>query len=225
MNVTLNVLPSAREPWSAMTHLLGAIAAAIGLLFLVLAAGSDIVRLIGAVTFGVSLIAMFASSTAYHYFDLGPAANGKLRRLDHAAIYVLIAGTYVPSLIHLLSGAWRVSMLVLIATLAIAGVLFKIVWFNTSARAGTVLYVAMGWVIVLAAHDVWPVITARQAALLFGGGVIYTLGAVVYALKWPDPWPGKFGSHEVWHLFVFGGAALHYFYVLDLIGSPYAPFA
>jgi hemolysin III len=208
-----------------MTHLLGAAAALVGLVFLVLAAGSDAVRIVGALSFGLALILLFSASTAYHYFDLGPDANGKLRRLDHAAIYLLIAGTYVPSLIHLLSGTWRIAMLVLVGALAVAGVLFKLVWFNTSSRAGTILYVAMGWVIVIAAAEVWPVITVRQAALLFGGGVIYTLGAVVYATKWPDPWPGYFGFHEVWHLFVLGGATAHYFYVLDVIQAPYAPFS
>lgn len=221
----MDILPSARDPWSALTHLAGVLAAAVGLFFLVFAAGGDGVRLVGALSFGVSLVVLFAASTAYHYFDLGPDANGKLRRLDHAAIYLLIAGTYVPSLIHLLTGAWRISMLVLIATLAVAGVLFKIVWFNASSKAGTLLYVAMGWVIVIAGKQVWPVITAQQAALLFGGGITYTVGAIVYAFKWPDPWPGHFGSHEVWHLFVLGGAAFHYFYVLDLIRTPYAPFA
>ena len=208
-----------------MTHLLGAAAALVGLVFLVLAAGSDAVRIVGALSFGVALVVLFSASTAYHYFDLGADANGKLRRLDHAAIYLLIAGTYVPSLIHLLAGTWRIAMLALVGALAVVGVLFKLVWFNTSSKAGTILYVAMGWVIVIAAAEVWPVITLRQATLLFGGGVIYTLGAVVYAFKWPDPWPGHFGFHEVWHLFVLGGAAAHYFYVLDVIQAPYAPFS
>lgn len=220
----MNVLTSAREPWSAMTHIWGMVAAAIGLIFLVLAAGGDGVRLVGALAFGISLILLFAASSAYHYFDLGPAANGKLRRLDHAAIYLLIAGTYVPTIIHLLSGTWRVSMLILIVTLAVLGILFKMVWFNTSAKAGALMYVAMGWVILIAGHEVWPNITPRQLALLGGGGVVYTVGALVYALKWPDPWPDRFGSHEVWHLFVLGGAGLHYFYVLDVLNSPYPPF-
>lgn len=220
----MKMLPNAKDPWSAATHLAGVVAAAIGLFFLIYAAGPDAVRLTGALTFGISLIALFAASTAYHYFDLGPDANGRLRRLDHAAIYVLIAGTYVPSLIHLLSGTWRVSMLALIVGLAIAGVLFKMVWFNTNSKAGTLLYVAMGWVILIAAGEVWPTISAEQALLLGAGGLFYTVGAVVYAFNWPNPWPGHFGAHEVWHLFVLGGATSHYFYVLDLVGSPYVPF-
>lgn len=224
MVVVMKVLPSARDPWSALTHLLGLIAAIVGLVFLILRAGSDGVRLAGALCFGISLIVLFAASSAYHYFDLGMDANGKLRRLDHAAIYLLIAGTYVPSLIHLLAGTWRITMLTLIAVLAVAGVLFKLVWFNTSSKAGALLYVAMGWVIVVAGFEIWPVITARQVTLLVSGGLIYTLGAVVYAVRWPDPWPDRFGHHEVWHLFVLGGAAAHYFYVLDLVGGPYPAF-
>ena len=220
----MKLLRTARDPWSALTHLAGVGAAVVGLLFLVLEAGSDAVRLIGALSFGVSLVTLFAASTAYHYFDLGPTANGKLRRLDHAAIYLLIAGTYIPSLLHLLSGFWRISMLALVVVLAVAGVLFKMLWFNTSSKAGAVLYVAMGWLIVLAGTEIWPVITAQQATLLVGGGLIYTVGAIVYALKWPDPWPEHFGSHEVWHLFVLGGAAAHYFFVFDLVGGPYPPF-
>lgn len=215
---------TARDPWSAFTHLLGLVGATVGLIFLIQVAGTDLVRLTGALCFGLSLILLFAASTAYHYFDLGPNANGKLRRLDHAAIYGLIAGTYVPSLIHLLEGAWRITMLLVIAGLAIAGVLFKLVWFNTSSRAGALLYVAMGWVIVVAGYEIWPVITARQAILLVGGGLTYTVGALVYATKWPDPWPERFGFHEVWHLFVLGGATAHYFYVLDLVRGPYLAF-
>lgn len=115
-------------------------------------------------------------------------------------------------------------MLSLIVVLAVLGVLFKLVWFNTSSKAGALLYVAMGWVIVIAGFEIWPVITARQAALIGSGGVIYTIGAVVYATKWPDPLPGRFGFHEVWHLFVLGGAAAHYFFVLDLVDGPYVPF-
>jgi hemolysin III len=220
----MRILPSAREPWSAFTHLLGLLGAIVGLVFLVLEAGADGVRLTGALIFGISLIALFAASTAYHYFDLGGDANGKLRRLDHAAIYLLIAGTYVPSLIHLLEGTWRITMLTVIGVLAVAGVLFKMVWFNTSSKGGALLYVAMGWVIVVAAHEIWPVISPRQATFLIGGGLIYTLGAVVYATRWPDPWPQRFGHHEVWHLFVLGGAAAHYFFVLDLVGGPYPAF-
>ncbi|HEX9783693.1 MAG TPA: hemolysin III family protein, partial [Opitutaceae bacterium] len=196
----------------------------VGLFFLVSVAGTDAVRLTSALCFGISLIALFAASTAYHYFDFGPQANAKLRRLDHAAIYGLIAGTYVPSLLLVLSGTWRIAMLVLIATLGIAGIVFKIVWFNPTSKAGAFLYVAMGWVILLAWPQLWPVITAQQATLLVGGGVIYTVGAVVYATKWPNPWPGHFGFHEVWHLFVLAGAAAHYFYVLDLLRGPYPPF-
>lgn len=215
---------AARDPWSATTHLAGVLAAVVGLFFLVEVAGSDVVRLTGALCFGISLIVLFAASTAYHYFDFGPQKNAKLRRLDHAAIYGLIAGTYVPSLLQLLGGTWRISMLLLIATLAVAGILFKLVWFNPKSKAGALLYVAMGWVIVLAAPQIWPVITAQQASLLVGGGIIYTLGAVVYATKWPNPWPDHFGFHEVWHLFVLAGATAHYFYVLDLLNGPYPPF-
>lgn len=153
-------------------------------------------QLIGALSFGLSLIALFAASTAYHDFDFGPETNARLRRLDHAAIYLLIAGTYIPTLIHLLSGTWRLAMLTLVVLLAVAGVLFEIVWFDTSSRAGAILYVAMGWLIVLAWAEIWQVITAGQATLLISGGLIYTGGALVYALKWPDPWPKVFGFHE-----------------------------
>lgn len=214
----------ARDPWSAFTHLLGVAASVVGLVVLVVTAGADVVKLIEALCFGVSLVLLFGASTAYHYFDVEPETIAKLRRLDHAAIYGLIAGTYVPSLVHLLDGVWRLAMLALIVVLGVTGVLFKLVWFDTGSKAGAWLYVAMGWVIVLAGFEIWPVITARQLGLLVGGGIIYTLGAVVYAAKRPDPLPEVFGFHEVWHIFVLGGATAHFFFVLDLLQGPYPPF-
>lgn len=213
-----------RDPWSAATHFAGFFAALIGLVFLVMRSVDDAPRLASMLIYGISLALLFLASASYHFFDLGLSGNKWLRKLDHSAIFLLIAGTYVPSLFHLLGGAWRVVMLAVVGTIALLGILFKLLLFDTGKKAGTLMYVLMGWIILIPGHRMWPVISAESLAWLVGGGVAYTVGAIVYAKRWPDPWPERFGFHEVWHLFVLLGATLHYFFVLSLMDVAYPPF-
>jgi len=214
-----------RDPWSAATHFAGFLAAIVGLIILITKSAGDGPRLASTLIYGISLALLFLASASYHFFDLGAEGNKWLRKLDHSAIYLLIAGTYVPSLIHLLGGTWRVVMLAIVGSIALLGVCFKLFIFNTKNKAGTILYVVMGWLVVVPAYQMWPVISAESFAWLVSGGVAYTVGALVYARKWPDPWPNHFGFHEVWHLFVLLGATLHYFFVLSLMEVRYPPFA
>lgn len=213
-----------KEPWSAFTHFLGFVAAIVGLVFLVVYTAHDVPRLVTMIIYGVSLILLFLASASYHFFDLGEDGNNFLRRLDHAAIFLLIAGTYVPSMVHLLDGTWRIAMLSVVGLCAVLGVLFKLVFYNTAKNAGTAMYVGMGWLVVIPAHKIWPVIPSTSLAWLVAGGLAYTIGAVVYAKEWPDPWPDTFGHHEVWHLFVLAGATFHYFFVWSLIDMKITPF-
>ncbi len=209
-----------KDPWSAATHFAGFLAALVGLVVLVALSVEHPVKQAGMAVYGSTLALLFAASSAYHFFDLGPARNRWLRRLDHAAIFLLIAGTYVPMLLHLLDGAWRVGMLTAMAVLTLLGLALKLVWLESPRWLSVGAYLGMGWIVVIPSYRIFPQLEPLQLGLLVAGGLVYTGGAVVYSLKRPDPWPGVFGHHELWHLFVLGGAALHYGFTATLLGAP-----
>ncbi len=208
-----------KEPWSAATHFAGFLAAVVGVCWLVGWSLDDPVKATGMALYGVGLAGVFAASSCYHFFDAGPRGNKILRRLDHAAIFVMIAGSYVPPLLHLLDGTWRVAMLLTMGVLCALGVALKVFWFDAPTWLGMAAYLAMGWVVVIPGPLIFPQLTGSQTGLLMAGGIVYTLGALVYATQRPDPWPGVFGHHEVWHLFVLGGAALHFAFMVSLLGQ------
>jgi hemolysin III len=212
-----------KDRWSAITHFAGFIGALIGSVILQVKASGDVPLMVCMGIYGACVSMLFLASSSYHFFDLGDKKNQTLRRLDHAAIYVMIAGSYVPIIMHLLDGAWRIGMFLVVGTLAVLGVLFKLLMFNGTGKAGVILYVLMGWVVVIPAHRMFPQLSWDVLIWLIGGGVTYTVGALVYARKWPNPTPA-FGFHEVWHLFVLGGAAAHFVFTMLLMDKPYPPF-
>jgi hemolysin III len=216
--VTLN-----KDPWSAATHFAGFLAAIVGLVFLVLlSVGAP--KVTAMAIYGGTLVALFLASTLYHFLDLGHRGNRWLKRLDHSAIFLLIAGSYVPPMIHLLDGAMRITLLAIIGAIALLGVAVKLLWIDSPAWLGLTLYLALGWIVVVPIWWMLPHMATSSLALLVAGGITYTLGAVVYAKKWPDPWPSIFGHHEVWHLFVLGGAAFHFFFMVTLLDAPVPSF-
>lgn len=226
LNIGSRTIGVNKEPWSALTHFLGFVAAIVGVVVLMVHTAHDTSQLITMLIYGISLMALFLASSVYHFLDLGAEGNEFLRRLDHAAIFMLIGGSYVPSLVYLLDGAWRITMLAVVGGIALMGVLFKLVFYDAheDSKAGTIMYLAMGWIVVIPAYKIWPIISATSLSWLVAGGLAYTFGAIIYAARWPDPWPDVFGHHEVWHLFVLAGATLHYFFALSLLGAHYAPF-
>ncbi len=198
----------AREPFSGFSHLAGCALAVVGAMALALV--SHGANLIAALVYAATLVALFAASSAYHLVDLGHAVTLRLRRLDHAAIFLLIAGTSTPLFVVALSGATRVAMLGAVWGMALTGILFRAFWLGAPRWLYTVAYLATGWIAVLRWKAVASGLTPAALALLIGGGVVYSIGAIVYATKWPNPRPGKFGFHEVWHLFVLVASALHF---------------
>ncbi len=200
---------SAREEFlNAMTHGIGLLLSLIGLPILVLAAAAQGERLtiIGASVFGATLVALYATSTLYHAIP-HPTLKQKLRVADHAAIYLLIAGTYTPFTLGVLRGTWGWTVFGVIWTLAALGVLFKLRFGPRFQRASTAMYIAMGWVIIIALKPMMHVLPTAGFLLLGAGGILYTGGCVFYLAR-------KSWSHPVWHLFVMGGSACHYFAVL-----------
>ena len=200
---------TAREELAnALTHGVGFLASLVGFPILVLAAMERGERLmvIGASVFGSSLIALYAASTLYHAIP-HPTLKQRLRVLDHAAIYCLIAGTYTPFTLGVLRGTWGWTLFGVVWTLAALGVLFKVRFGPRWQRASTAMYIAMGWVIIVALKPLMQALPTAGLLLLAGGGLLYTGGCVFYLAR-------KSWSHPVWHLFVMGGSACHYFAVL-----------
>lgn len=211
----------AKDPGSAITHFIGTLMALFAALPLLIkaAAKPSSVHLISLGVFILSMILLYTASTLYHTFNISIKVNRRLKKFDHMMIYVLIAGTYTPICLIALGGATGFGMLVLIWALAITGIFVTGFWVNCPKWFSSIVYIAMGWTCVLAFTQIINSLTAAAFVWLLAGGVIYTIGGVIYALKLPifNRKHKNFGSHEIFHLFVLGGSFCHfilmYFYI------------
>lgn len=202
-----------REPFNALSHLAGVVAAVVGGAMLVAAAGAHPWRLASFAVYGVASLALFTASTLLHAVRAPPVLEERLRRADHAAIFVLIAGSYTPVTLVVLRGhgsPWAWPLFGVVWALAAAGVLFKLRWFGAPRWLSTALYLGLGWMALLAIRPIVLAMPGTGVTLLVAGGVLYSIGAVVYAMKWPDPAPRTVGYHGLWHLFVLGGWGAHF---------------
>lgn len=174
----------------------------------------------GAVVFGVSVALMFGTSALYHRVTWSVPARRWMRRLDHAMIYLLIAGTYTPFALLVLHSAWKIVVLAIVWSGAAAAMLLKLLWVDAPKWLAAVFGVALGWVGLIASPQLFGGIGVVGSSLLIAGGVAYTVGAVVYARRRPDPFPAIFGYHEIFHALVIAAVALQYavvaFFVLPL---------
>jgi hemolysin III len=190
-------------------HALAAVGSVIFTIALVWQSRNDIPRLVSMLIFGLCMIELFAVSAVYHIIHWTPARRRVLRALDHTNIFLLIAGTYTPLCYNVLSGWSRAALLITIWLLAAAGVcltIFDLRW-HVPRWVNVVLYIGMGWVAVLALPAFLAVLPWPAVGVLVLGGLFYTIGAVIYARKRPDPLPHIFGYHEIFHLFVIAGGA------------------
>ena len=213
-----------KDPVSASTHFAGFLAAIAGLWVLVSHSPAEVPKLASLSVYGGTLVLLFLASSCYHFFDLGERGNKWLRRVDHSAVFLMIAGTYVPALTHTLDGTWRVAMLASIGGVTLLGIVFKLLWVDCPRWLSVGLYLLLGWAVLVPAHRIFPNLSGAAMAWLVGGGVAYTAGAIIYATKRPDPWPKHFGFHEIWHCFVLAGAAAHYGFAYEFIGTELPPF-
>jgi hemolysin III len=208
------------EPYSrpeeiahALTAALGVVAMLLGIPWLVIKAaeGTGAWRVIGALAFGSAALMMFATSTLYHAARR-PMAKAVLRRLDHSAIYLLIAGTYTPFTIGVVGGPLGWSLFAIVWTLAIAGVTVKLTGAMLRVPwASALIYIVMGWIGIVAGRQLWNNLTAVQFGWLVAGGLCYTAGVPFYL------WKSRAYAHVVWHFFVLGGVACHFVAILTLI--------
>jgi hemolysin III len=209
-----------RNPVSGLTHLAGAAAAVFGSAVLVIRGGTSPERLSSLLVYGFGLVVMFGASAAYHLVNAGPRVERNLRKLDHSAIFLLIAGTYTPFSVIAFTGFFRWGLLAILWAMALAGIVLKAVTVRAPRWLNAGMYVAMGWLGVFAARQITAALPSSVLVWMIVGGVVYTLGAVIYATKIMDFVPGTFGFHEVWHLFVLMGALSHFVAVFKLVGAP-----
>ena len=212
------MLSKIREPFNGLSHLAGAITAFFGGIALLIVGWTGTIRIISVIIYIVSLISMFSASATYHLTQVKPGVQEILRKVDHSAIFLLIAGTYTPFCMNAFTGFWRWGFLATIWGIAAIGIVVKIFYIRAPRWLNAGMYVLMGWISILAVRQMAGLPMGALVWLIIGG-VIYTLGAVVYSTKIFNFIPGKFGFHEVWHLFVIGGALAHYISVLLLMNS------
>jgi hemolysin III len=170
-----------------------------------------------AAMFAVGLAGVFGASAAYHRVAWSAPALRRMKRLDHSMIFILIAGTYTPLCLLALNGAWSVAMLATVWAGAITGIVLKQVDVDGMRRLSGFLYIALGWVSIVALPQLFRNMSVTGSVLVVAGGLLYTLGAIVFATKRPDPNPAVFGYHEIWHAFTAGAGLCHYAAVLLLI--------
>lgn len=211
-----------RDPVSGFTHLGAAIAAFLGLGILLIIARENLWKQFSLMVYGFSLTLMFSASAAYHLPKARPQVILWLRKLDHAAIYLLIAGTYTPICLNMFTGFWKWGMLAIVWSFALIGILIKMFFINSPRWASAAVYMIMGWLAVIAMGEIITTMPAGAIFWLVAGGLVFSLGAVVYATKIMNFKPGVFGFHESWHIFVILGCLCH-FILIAIYVAPSSP--
>lgn len=206
-----------KDPGSAITHLIamiGAIICSFPLITKSIRSGNHLAT-IAMTVFILSMIFLYAASTLYHSLDISAKVNLVFRRIDHAMIFVLIAGSYTPVCLLALPPQKGLSLLFFIWSVAIAGIILKIFFINCPHWVSSVIYIAMGWTCVFVFRPLLATLPKAAFLWLFAGGIIYTIGGVLYGLKLKvfEKLPANFGSHEIFHLFVMGGSICHFVFM------------
>ena len=205
-----------KPSWRGRIHLVAFfLSIPAGLLLVLLSQGVS--AHVGAAIFAVSLAGLFGVSAIYHTGNWAPHVRARLQRMDHAMIFVLIAGSYTPLTLLALQPAWGIALLAVVWTVAVVGVTLALARFGALRRAGGYLYIGMGWIVVIALPAVVRSLDTQELLLLFAGGILYTLGAIGLRLQRPNPRPLVFGYHEVWHAMTVAAAACHFILVAMLV--------
>lgn len=201
---------NAKDPMSAYTHFLGFLAVIPCFIFLLIKANMESVwHMAGFIVFGISLMLLYGASTIYHTIKTTPKNSEMLRRIDHAMIFVLIAGSYTPICLTALNGETGFTMLAIIWGLTVAGIIVKMCWWTAPRWLSTGLYVGMGWLALVIFVPLKNAVGANGMNVLILGGLAYTAGAVIYVLKKPNLNLKHFGFHEIFHVFVMMGSGIH----------------
>lgn len=206
-----------KEPVNTWTHFVLFMAAIVGLVFLIILSKHNISKLITMTIYGVSMILLYGASSLYHWVRTTPQKELLLKKVDHIAIYLLIAGSYTPVFYYGLEGAWRWAMLSVIWILAIIGIALKLFFIHAPRYVSTAFYVSLGWIALVPFLQLVKNLPMGAIILMAIGGVTYTVGAIIYATKIFDFFPKRFGFHEIFHLFIAAGSIVHYIMILIYI--------
>lgn len=209
-----------REPINGFTHLAGALLSFIGLLALIIKTtitNPSTVSIVAVIIFGLSMILLYSASATYHLVVSSDKVISFLRRLDHAMIFILIAGSYTPFCLIALNGSTGWVLFSLITLIAITGVSFKLIWFNCPRWISTIIYVGMGWIAIFLIVPLYKALSLNGLLLLVLGGVFYTIGAVIYATKPRFLKFKNFGFHEIFHIFIMLGTLTHFICVFKYV--------
>lgn len=204
------------EPANTITHIIGAIGALAALIVLLYSTWPTPAKMITLGIYATGQLLLYVASCLLHGVRTTPKWNYFFNRLDHMAIFLMIAGVYTPIAYHLFPNPWRWAMLIFVWTFAIVGMSFKL--FNTRIHGffNVAIYLLMSWgavVPVLLFIDLTEIISLRGLQLLIGGGVVYTIGFIIYYFEKPNPWPQVLGHHEIWHIFVMVASGLHFLFM------------
>lgn len=209
-----------REPINGLTHLAGAILSFVALIAMVIKATittSSALAITAVIIFGISMILLYSTSATYHMVIAKDKVIAFLRRLDHSMIFVLIAGTYTPFCLISLNGVTGWVLFSIISFVAVCGIIFKMVWFNCPRWLSTSIYIVMGWMVVFVASPLSSILSFKGLFLLVLGGVLYTIGGIIYGAK-PKFLQSKYmGFHEIFHIFIMLGSTAHFLCVFMFV--------
>jgi len=210
---------SKNEPLSSLTHLVAALlsVAALVLMIVFSVRQGSAIQVIGSVIFGVSLILLYSTSFLYHLFPRQTKVKMVFQRLDHAMIYVLIAGTYTPICLIMPQHGWGWSILAVIWSMAIVGIVFKSLGKKMTGWFSVALYIVMGWLVIIAINPLGQWLGSAAVKWLFLGGAFYTVGCIFFGLDKLIPRRKWFGMHEVFHLFVIAGSFSHFWLMIKFV--------
>ena len=209
-----------REPGSAITHFIACLMALFAASPLIMKAHGNTTNMLAMAIFAGSMILLYGASTAYHSVTrVSEKVLRTFRKIDHMMIFVLIAGSYTPVCLIVLGGKMGYSLLAIVWGTALVGMIVKACWITCPKWFSSVIYIAMGWTCLLVFGTLWNTLPHAAFGWLLAGGIIYTIGGIIYALKLPvfDSLHKSFGSHEIFHLFVMGGSICHFIFMYNYI--------
>jgi hemolysin III len=202
-----------REPFNGASHLFGLLLASAGTIMLLKMAQGPW-ELAAFAVYGATLMILYGTSSLYHSLKVSGRPLRALRTLDHIAIYFLIAGTYTPVALIILQGPLGWMLLVAVWLIALVGIPFKIFFLDAPLWLSTATYLFMGYLVLLALTPLLAAVSLNGLAWLVAGGIAYTIGAVIYTCERPNPLPGRFGHHEIWHVLVLVGSGCHFAFMV-----------
>ncbi len=207
------------RPWSAITHGVGAVLAAAGTALLLLRAGQmgnfSLMALFA--VYGLSMFCLYTASTLYHCLRTSVAGRIALRKYDHCSIYLLIAGSYTPLCLTALRDTGGVPLLIAVWSLAAAGVVLTIAKLAIPRWLTSAIYLFMGWLVIFAIEPIFKALPTAGFLWLLAGGLLYTVGGVLYAVKWPGRNNPRFGCHEIFHVFIVLGSVCHFVLMYQIV--------